>query len=107
MTGGHAVGGHAVGGHTGGTRAGGTRAGGERFLGCAVLVDQLAGRTEAPLRWTICRRSPTCEPKAARPVLVSWAEVRGRLPTKLLRISMYPAVSSVVSCLDRAESSNG
>ena len=52
------------------------------------LRPQVEGSTDAPVLATISCRAATCWSKAARPTLVSLADVRGRFPTKRLRISM-------------------
>src|SRR5437588_8910247 len=47
-------------------------------------ADRLGGITEPPARATISCSANTCPSKAVRPLVVSRAEVRGRLPTKAL-----------------------
>src|SRR6266702_7820573 len=62
-----------------------------RMPAARAAHDQL-GRTEEPDLATISCSAAICSPNARRPVFLSRAEVRGRLPTNALR-SIYPACS--------------
>ena len=66
--------------------------------GLSVRKDRGAG-----LRDDLLERPDVLLERGA-PDTVEPGEVRGRLPTKPLRISTYPASSRIVSCLDSAES---
>ena len=65
---------------------------GVRVVGGARAIDDLLQRLDVH------------QERGRGRTLLSRADVRGRLPTNDLRISTYPAASSAVSCLDRAES---
>jgi hypothetical protein len=70
-----------------GIRAGQFVAGAGRGSRGRIPAGQPGGRIVAPERTTICCSAATCCSNAARPWMVSRAEVRGRLPMKPLRIS--------------------